>query len=81
MNALKLPRIRSHPASLPVTAGENAFDYSGAALIWEEWNTILKNTRQITVTERDLEKLMLQLATTAPTHFFCSLLCSLPSDN
>ncbi|AFZ22204.1 hypothetical protein [Allocoleopsis franciscana] len=70
MNALKLPRVRSHPASLPVTAGENAFDYSGSVLIWEEWNTILKNTRQITVTERDLEKLMLQLATTAPTHFF-----------
>lgn len=69
MNALKLPRLRSHPASLPVPTGEDAFDYSNSALIWEEWNTILKNTRILSVNQGDLDKLIVELVAKAPEQF------------
>jgi hypothetical protein len=69
MNALKSERVRSHPSSLPIATGEKAFDYSKAALVWEEWATIFKNSRQITVTVTDLDKLIVELATKAPEEF------------
>jgi hypothetical protein len=66
MNALKLPKVRSHPASLPMPTGEDAFDYSNSALVWEEWGTILKNSRSMTVNQHDLDKLIVELVAKAP---------------
>lgn len=73
MNALKLPRVRSHPASLPVARGEGAFDYSNSALIWEEWGIILKNSRQISVSQNDLDKLIVEVVAKAPEQFITKL--------
>lgn len=69
MEALKQPRVRSHPASLPMPTGEEAFDYSNTTLVWEEWEAILKNTRRITVIQSDLDQLIVELVAKAPEQF------------
>ena len=70
--ALKARQFIAHPASLPhVEQAESSddldrFSYDKTALIWEEWRTIFKNTKQITVTSSDVEKLLLRLITQVP---------------
>ncbi len=62
-SALASAKIIIHPSSLP--SPEN-FDYSSVTLLWDEWATILTNTKQLKVTESDLKEIILHLTTKAP---------------
>ena len=62
-SALKSDRIRIHPDSLP---SPETFDYSEVALIWDEWSTILSNTKQIKVWQSDIKEIMVHLVSSAP---------------
>ena len=62
-SALSSDRIRIHPSSLP---SPETFDYSEVALIWDEWSTILTNTKQIKVWQSDLKEIMVHLVSVAP---------------
>ena len=67
-----ISRLIAHPSSLPQTEGtteREPFPYSKYAIIWEEWTTVLKNSRQIAVEQNDLDKLIAHLATSAPEIF------------
>lgn len=62
-------QLIAHPSSLPLPEGTEEgglFPYEQYAIIWEEWTTILKNTRQIKVNQNDLDKLIAHLAISAP---------------
>ena len=61
---LQKPLIRTHPFSLPHP--ESFEKYSDSLLIWDEWESILTNTRQIKVTQSDLIKLTAKLLLEAP---------------
>ncbi len=56
--------IRTHPFSLPHP--DNFEEYSESLLIWDEWTSILTNTRQIKITQHDLFKLSANLLLKAP---------------
>ncbi len=62
---LKQSKIIAHPGSLP--NAEKFIEYGGSVLIWDEWSTILKNSKQITVWEEDLNKLIAHLVTEEAT--------------
>ncbi len=62
--ALSNPKIITHPKSLP--SAENFSEYKQSLLIWEEWTTILKNTKQIEVWDFDLKELIAHLAKHSP---------------
>jgi hypothetical protein len=67
-----IERLIAHPSSLPQPEGteeREPFPYSKYAIIWEEWTTVLKNSRQIDVDQNDLDKLIAHLATSAPEIF------------
>ncbi len=62
-SALANERIRIHPSSLP---SPETFDYSEVVLLWDEWSTILSNTKQIKVWQSDLKEIMVHLVSVAP---------------
>jgi hypothetical protein len=65
-------RLIAHPSSLPQTEGtleRSPFPYEKYAIIWEEWTTVLTNSRQIVVEQNDLDRLIAHLATSAPEIF------------
>jgi hypothetical protein len=67
-----IERLIAHPSSLPQTEGteeHSPFPYEKYAIIWEEWTTVLTNSRQIVVGQNDLDKLIAHLATFAPEIF------------
>ncbi len=57
--ALQKPLLRTHPFGLPHP--ESFEKYSDSLLIWDEWESILTNTRQIKVTQNDLINLATRL--------------------
>ncbi len=62
-SALANERIIIHPSSLP---SPETFDYSEVVLLWDEWSTILNNTKQIKVWQSDLKEIMVHLVSVAP---------------
>lgn len=61
-----IERLISHPSSLPqpeATEEYEAFPYEKYSLIWDEWTTATKNTRQIKVGLNDLDRTIAHLAT------------------
>ncbi len=63
-NALKQPRLRAHPDSLPNPA---EYNYGDVALIWDE--DILKAHRQVQVRVADLQRTIADLAVKLPQAF------------
>ncbi|MDJ0571421.1 MAG: hypothetical protein QNJ53_20560 [Pleurocapsa sp. MO_192.B19] len=62
-SALASDKIIIHPSSLP---SPEHFDYSSVVLLWDEWTTILTNTKQIKVWSSDLKEIILHLTTKTP---------------
>lgn len=62
--ALKQKLLRTHPLSLPHP--EQFEEYNDSLLIWDEWSSILTNTKQIKVVDRDIVQLTSKLLTDAP---------------
>ncbi len=65
-NALKQPRLRAHPSSLPEPVD---YDYSNKVLLWDEASTVLKPYRSITITAVDLQQAIADLALKLPNIF------------
>lgn len=78
---LKRSRFRAHPASLPSMIdfdyapnpgkyrkkkGEDKLPVRGAVLIWEEWNDILHNAKQLKISLEDVQQLQGVLSMKAP---------------
>ena len=61
------PYFRSAPSSLPNLDGENAYDYSDVALIWDD--TKLQIHKSFDVAATDLEKTIAHLAINHPSIF------------
>lgn len=64
--ALKQPRLRAHPDSLPDPAD---YDYRFAALVWDEASEILKAHRSLEVKDADVARTIADLATKSPEMF------------
>ena len=58
--ALKSNRFRAHPESLPDPA---EYDYTKVVLLWDEWSTLLRTTRTLEVTQKDIDQLIVHLVT------------------
>jgi hypothetical protein len=58
-NALSAPKIRCHPDSLP---SPEDFDYSNTLILWDEPETSLNPTRDINVSQGDVEAAISRLA-------------------
>lgn len=65
-NALKQPRLRAHPDSLP---DSKEYDYRYVTLVWEEASEILKGHRSITVTDADCTRTIADLVALLPGTF------------
>jgi len=65
-NALKQPRLRAHPSSLPEP---REYDYSNKVLLWDEASVILKPYRSISIAAADLQQAIADLALKLPSVF------------
>ena len=64
--ALKQPRLRAHPQSLPSPI---EYDYSNDVLLWDEASQILKGHRSISVAATDVTQAIADLAIASPKLF------------
>ncbi|AFZ33612.1 hypothetical protein Glo7428_5235 (plasmid) [Gloeocapsa sp. PCC 7428] len=71
MTALKQPRLRAHPESLPSPNADfgEPYNYSDVVLMWDEASEILKAHRSIEVMAADLQWAIADLAVKLPQVF------------
>lgn len=64
--ALRQPRLRAHPQSLP---DPTEYDYSDVVLVWDEAAEIIKPYHSVEVTAADLQRTIADLAIASPKLF------------